>query len=313
VHFGLTGHEYDDELGLINMQGRLYDPRIRRFLSPDPVVDSPLSSQSYNRYSYVANNPLSRTDPTGFAAYPNGGSSTNVQVSQDGTPGQTETGNPNAISVTPGASDDFSSSGGAVCEGAPAGKQNVSDDEAQKKQGGPHNAKGEGATSSGSGGRGGQGGHKGHDGHDGTGTTKPNKQMDLEWPSSLSTAVEAGGAFEASVGKKVQNKKMADFGSKAGKAGSRAGAATAALKLVEGVRTGNQDAVNEGLASLTASILASYIAAQSRGKIGPSGEFVLEQAIEKGAKGFFDNIKVVDPSPNFWRPGFTHTVNPREY
>jgi RHS repeat-associated protein len=114
VHFGLTGHEYDDDIGLINMKGRLYDPRIRRFLSPDPLVDDPLSSQAFNRYSYVANNPLSRTDPTGFTANANAGSSVNYQFSQNSNPGQTETGDANSVSVSPGATDDFGTTGGCA-------------------------------------------------------------------------------------------------------------------------------------------------------------------------------------------------------
>lgn len=44
----------------------MYDPAIGRFLSPDPLVQAPNNTQSYNRYSYVFNNPLSFTDPTGF-------------------------------------------------------------------------------------------------------------------------------------------------------------------------------------------------------------------------------------------------------
>src|SRR4029079_13540494 len=48
VKSGFTGHEHDDDLGLINMRGRMYDPVIRRFLSPDPHVTNPLSGQSYN-------------------------------------------------------------------------------------------------------------------------------------------------------------------------------------------------------------------------------------------------------------------------
>jgi hypothetical protein len=47
------------------MNGRVYDPMIGRFLSPDPYVQAPGHSQSYNRYSYVLNNPLKYTDPTG--------------------------------------------------------------------------------------------------------------------------------------------------------------------------------------------------------------------------------------------------------
>jgi hypothetical protein len=167
---------------------------------------------------------------------------------------------------------------------------------------------------SGAGGQGGHGGTEGHSGHDGTSAAAPNKSMDLEWLSSLSTAVEAGGAFEESFGKKVQNQKMADFGSRAGKVGSKSGVVTAVVKIIDGVRSGNEDAVNDGLASLTASIIAPIIAAKSGGKIGPSGEFLLEQAIEKGAKRIFDNIKVLDPNPNFWRYGqdITHSVDPRE-
>lgn len=66
VKDGFTGHEHEDLLGLINMRGRLYDPGLRRMLTPDPHVTFPLYSQSWNRYSYVHNNPLNFTDPTGF-------------------------------------------------------------------------------------------------------------------------------------------------------------------------------------------------------------------------------------------------------
>jgi hypothetical protein len=48
------------------MNGRIYDPLLGRFLSADLVVQAPGSLQSYNRYSYVMNNPLTLTDPTGF-------------------------------------------------------------------------------------------------------------------------------------------------------------------------------------------------------------------------------------------------------
>ena len=63
---GFTGHEQISELsGLIHMNARVYDSDIGRFLSADPVLQAPLDSQSYNRYSYVRNNPLKFTDPTG--------------------------------------------------------------------------------------------------------------------------------------------------------------------------------------------------------------------------------------------------------
>lgn len=63
---GFTGHEHLDRTGFIHMNGRVYDPQLGRFLSPDPVVQSPGFSQSWNRYSYVMNSPLSYTDPSGY-------------------------------------------------------------------------------------------------------------------------------------------------------------------------------------------------------------------------------------------------------
>jgi RHS repeat-associated protein len=63
---GYTGHEHDDEYGLINMKGRIYDPEARRFLTPDPLVENPANSQTLNRYTYVLNNPITHTDPTGY-------------------------------------------------------------------------------------------------------------------------------------------------------------------------------------------------------------------------------------------------------
>lgn len=62
---GFTGHEHLDELGLIHMNGRVYDPTLGRFFSADPFVQSPGDLQSYNAYSYVLNNPLRYTDPSG--------------------------------------------------------------------------------------------------------------------------------------------------------------------------------------------------------------------------------------------------------
>jgi len=62
---GYTGHEHLCGFGLINMNGRLYDPYLQRFLSPDNYVQSPFNAQNYNRYGYCLNNPLTFTDPTG--------------------------------------------------------------------------------------------------------------------------------------------------------------------------------------------------------------------------------------------------------
>ena len=82
---GFTGHETLDRTGFVHMGGRVYDPRLGRFPSPDPIVSEPLSGQGWNLYSYVGNSPLSRTDPTGYcyAAGPlcqvaGGGGFTNV-------------------------------------------------------------------------------------------------------------------------------------------------------------------------------------------------------------------------------------------
>ena len=63
---GFTGHEMLDAVGIVHMNGRIYDPTLGRFLQADPVVQFPNYSQNWNRYSYVLNNPLNATDPTGY-------------------------------------------------------------------------------------------------------------------------------------------------------------------------------------------------------------------------------------------------------
>jgi RHS repeat-associated protein len=64
---GYTGHEEDDDLGLVNAKGRMYDSRLARFTTTDPVIADIWSGQSLNRYAYVDGNPLAFTDPTGFS------------------------------------------------------------------------------------------------------------------------------------------------------------------------------------------------------------------------------------------------------
>jgi RHS repeat-associated protein len=66
THRGFTKQEQLDNLSLVHLNGRVYDPTIGRFMSADPIVQNPYHSQSFNRYSYVWNNPLNATDPTGF-------------------------------------------------------------------------------------------------------------------------------------------------------------------------------------------------------------------------------------------------------
>ena len=62
---GFTGHEHLFSFGLINMNGRMYDPVMSSFLSVDSYVQSPENSQNFNRYAYCLNNPLKYTDPDG--------------------------------------------------------------------------------------------------------------------------------------------------------------------------------------------------------------------------------------------------------
>ncbi|MFT6718592.1 MAG: RHS repeat-associated protein [Sphingobacteriales bacterium] len=73
LYRGFTGHEMLDDFDIIHMRrpepvegnGRLYDPLMARMLSPDNFVQSASNSQNYNRYSYVLNNPIKYTDPSG--------------------------------------------------------------------------------------------------------------------------------------------------------------------------------------------------------------------------------------------------------
>jgi RHS repeat-associated protein len=63
---GFTGHEHLNETDLIHMNGRVYDYNLGRFYSVDPFIQFPENSQSVNGYSYILNNPLSGTDPSGY-------------------------------------------------------------------------------------------------------------------------------------------------------------------------------------------------------------------------------------------------------
>lgn len=65
LYRGYTSHEMMPEFGIINMNGRLYDPVLARFYAPDSNIQEPENSQNFNRYSYCLNNPLRYTDPSG--------------------------------------------------------------------------------------------------------------------------------------------------------------------------------------------------------------------------------------------------------
>lgn len=87
---GYTGHEHLQSVGLINMNARLYDPKLHRFLQPDNNIQDPFNTQNYNRYGYVMNNPLKYTDPSGeiwelvfgffFSTYVHGGAASGGQA-----------------------------------------------------------------------------------------------------------------------------------------------------------------------------------------------------------------------------------------
>jgi RHS repeat-associated protein len=65
INRGYTGHEHLDWFGIINMNGRVYDPLTVMFFSPDPFVQEPGNWLNYNRYGYCLNNPFRYTDPDG--------------------------------------------------------------------------------------------------------------------------------------------------------------------------------------------------------------------------------------------------------
>ena len=62
---GFTNQEQMPTACLVNLSARLYDPSIGKFLAADSIVPDVFNGQSYNRYAYVTNNPLSFTDVTG--------------------------------------------------------------------------------------------------------------------------------------------------------------------------------------------------------------------------------------------------------
>ncbi len=67
---GYTEHEHLDEIGVIHMNGRIYDPLMGRFMSADPNMFHPQNMKDFNRYAYVWNNPLKMFDPTGYMVGP---------------------------------------------------------------------------------------------------------------------------------------------------------------------------------------------------------------------------------------------------
>lgn len=68
-HEGFASHEDLEDIGIVDMEGRIYDPELGRFLSADSVVQNPDSGIGYDRYAYVGDNPLSLNDPTGHMSF----------------------------------------------------------------------------------------------------------------------------------------------------------------------------------------------------------------------------------------------------
>lgn len=80
---GYTGHEMVDAVGIIHMNGRIYDPKLARMLQADPFVPHANNPQSYNRYTYVSNNPINRIDPSGYSDCPENSPGTGVCGTDD--------------------------------------------------------------------------------------------------------------------------------------------------------------------------------------------------------------------------------------
>jgi RHS repeat-associated protein len=95
---GFTGHDMLDNVGLVHMNGRVYDPAIGRFVSADPFVVPMLGTQGLNRYAYTLNSPLSYTDPSGFVPSADPHTPDHYQPRDPGRPccsGRGPTGGPN--------------------------------------------------------------------------------------------------------------------------------------------------------------------------------------------------------------------------
>ena len=100
-HKGYTGQEQLDDLSLVHLNGRVYDPMTGRFTSPDPTIPDPFDLQSLNRASYVRNSPMDKVDPTGFGECPAEGCESTTHT---GTmlPTKTVKGTNGSIPYTPG-------------------------------------------------------------------------------------------------------------------------------------------------------------------------------------------------------------------
>ncbi len=126
---GYTEHEHLDEVGVIHMNGRLYDPLVGRFMSADPFVQNPYDLRSFNRYSYVYNNPLKNFDPSGYCTEEDGYQACGG-IDDFGVPGTGTTVPGTGITIVPGTGGTIvpgtgGYAGNLVGPGAGAGTGNI--------------------------------------------------------------------------------------------------------------------------------------------------------------------------------------------
>ncbi|MFC7534589.1 RHS repeat-associated core domain-containing protein [Actinoplanes sp. GCM10030250] len=119
IRRGFTGHQHDEDINLINMGARLFDPSAKRFLTPDPLLTATGSSEALNPYSYGLNNPTTVTDPTGMEA--DDGSTVTFTDDESAAAGGHITGHvaPGKTSGPPPS--DPTGSSGSVCPGTCGG------------------------------------------------------------------------------------------------------------------------------------------------------------------------------------------------
>jgi RHS repeat-associated protein len=116
-----TGHIRDAETGLIYMGARYYDAALGRFISADTIIASLANPQSLNRYSYVYNNPINNSDPTGHKACDEqwGCEGKPPQPSQPSKP-STNTNQPGGNNTTPAGAQNAGDTGGNGDQGTGA-------------------------------------------------------------------------------------------------------------------------------------------------------------------------------------------------
>lgn len=140
---GFTQHEHLNQLELIHMNGRVFDYALGRFFSVDPIIQFPLNSQSLNPYSYILNNPLSGTDPTGYCGEPATGThivKCNERITATGTNAEGEVVESKSTRVKEGTI--AALTGGQQKGNAASAGQSVTGSEGRKSQNAPAAEKG---------------------------------------------------------------------------------------------------------------------------------------------------------------------------